>query len=172
VAKIVLPGDDDVDITDFVDNGGGYEGNDSNEGNESDDDDKKGNDSNEGNESDDDDKKDDGYNNATKEVILDCAARTQCKAPPSANLADSPHSCWGCNKKIHSSILCGESILNLLSKISSYIGRSLSNGRLIQEDDNNETRAICFKCIDLLLEARKLEEAQKLNARISDMIAI
>jgi hypothetical protein len=135
VAKIVLPGDDDVDITDFVDNGGGYE---------------EGNDSNEGNESDDDNNKDDGYNNATKEVILDCAAGTQCKAPPSANLADSPHSCWGCNKKIHSSILCGESILNLLSKKSSYIGRSLSNGRLIQEDDNNETRALCFTCIHLL----------------------
>ena len=135
VAKIVLPGDDDdVDITDFVDNAGGYEGNDSNEGNESDD----------------DDKKDDGYKNATKEVILDCAAGTQCKAPPSANLADSPHSCWGCNKKIHSSILCGESILNLLSKSSSYIGRSLSNGHLIQEDDNNETRALGFTCIHLL----------------------
>jgi len=98
VAKIVH-GDDDVDITDFVDNGGGYEGNDRDEGNESDD----------------DDKKDDDNNNATKEVILDCAAGTQCKAPPSANLADSPHSCWGCNKKIHSSLLCGEPILNLLS---------------------------------------------------------
>jgi hypothetical protein len=135
VAKFVLPGDDDVDITDFVDNGGGYEGNDSNEGNESDD----------------DDKKDDGYKNATKEVILDCAAGTQYKAPPSANLADSPHSCWGCNKKIHSSIWCGESILNLLSKSLSYIGRSLSNGRLIQEDDNNETRALCFtEHIDML----------------------
>ncbi len=41
MAKIVLPGDDDVDITNFVDNGGGYESNDSNEGNESDDNDKK-----------------------------------------------------------------------------------------------------------------------------------
>jgi len=103
---------DDVDITDFVDNGRGYEGNNSNKGNESDDDDKKA----------------DGYNNYTKEVIVDCAAGTQCKAPPSANLEDSPHSCWGCNKKIHSSLLCGESILNLLSNNPSYIGRSLSNG--------------------------------------------
>jgi len=131
VATIVLHGDDDVDITDFIDNGRGYEGNNSDEGNESDD----------------NDKKDDGYNNSTKEVIVDCAAGTQCKAPPSANLEDSPHSCWGCNKKIHSSLLCGESILNLLLNNPSYIGRSLSNGRLIQEDDNNETRALCFKCI-------------------------
>jgi len=101
-----------------------------------------------------------------------CAAGTQCKAPPSANIADSPHSCWGCNKKIHSSLWCGESILNLLSKNPSYTCRSLSNGHLIQEDDNNETRAICFTCIALLLEACKLEEAQKLNARISDMLAV
>jgi len=129
VAKIVLPGDDDVDITYFDNICGGYEGNDSNEGNER---------------SDDNDKKDDGYNNATKEVILDCAAGTQCKAPPSANLADSPHLCWGCNKKIHSSLLCVESILNLLSDNPSYIGRSLSNGHLIQEEDNNETHALCF----------------------------
>jgi hypothetical protein len=48
----------------------------------------------------------------------------------------------------------------------------ISNGRLIQEDDNNETRALCFKCIALLLEALKFEEAQKLNARISDMLAV
>jgi hypothetical protein len=52
------------------------------------------------------------------------------------------------------------------------MGVSLSNGRLIQEDDNNETRAICFTCIALLsLEARTLEEAQKLKTRISDMLA-
>jgi len=48
---------------------------------------------------------------------------------------------------------------------------SLSNGRHSQEDDNNETRALCFTCIAPLLEARTLEEAQKLNARISDMLA-
>jgi len=48
VAKIVH-GDDDVDITDFVDSGGGYEGNDRDKGNESDD----------------DNKKDDGYKNTT-----------------------------------------------------------------------------------------------------------
>jgi hypothetical protein len=52
------------------------------------------------------------------------------------------------------------------------MGMSLSNGHLIQEDDNNETRALCFTCIALLLEARKFEEAQKLNARISDMLAV
>jgi hypothetical protein len=70
--------------------------------------------------------------------------------------------------------LCGESILNLLSNNPSYtyIGRSLSNGHLIQEDDKNESPALCFKCIALLLEAHKFEEAQKLKARISDMLAV
>jgi hypothetical protein len=62
--------------------------------------------------------------------------------------------------------------LNLLSNNPSYIGKSLSNGHLIQEDDNNETRALCFTCIALLLEVRKLEAAQKLNARISDMLVV
>jgi len=57
----------------------------------------------------------------TKTPHCGCAAGTQCKAPPSANLADSPHLCWGCKKKIHSSLFCGESILNLLSKNPSYI---------------------------------------------------
>jgi len=52
------------------------------------------------------------------------------------------------------------------------MGMSLSNGRLIQEDDNNETCEICFTCIaPLSLEAHTLKEAQKLKARISDMFA-
>ena len=51
----------------------------------------------------------------TQTPYCGCAAGTQCKAPPSANLADSPHSCWGCNKKIHSSLFCGDSILNTLN---------------------------------------------------------
>jgi len=70
-----------------------------------------GNDRDEGNEIDDDDKKGDGCNDVTED-------------------ADSPHSCWGCNKKIHSSLLCGDSILNLLSNNPSFIGVSLNNGRL------------------------------------------
>jgi len=48
----------------------------------------------------------------------------------------------------------------------------LSNGRFIQEVDNNETHVLCFKYIALLLEASKVEEAQKLNAPISDMLAV
>jgi hypothetical protein len=77
--------------------------------------------SKESNKDDDDDKNDDGCNDATDDVILDCAAGTQCKAPSGANVADSPHSCWGCNKKLHSSVLCGDSILNVLSNNPSFM---------------------------------------------------
>ena len=111
---------DDGDQCDFVDNG-------RNEGNNSD----------EGNEDDDNDKNGDGCNDITEDEILVCAAGNQCKAPSGANLADSPHSCWGCNKKIHSSVLCGDFILNLLSNNPSFIGMSLNNGCIIQQDDNN-----------------------------------
>ena len=79
------------------------------------------NNSKESNEDDDDDKNDNGCNDATDDVILDCAAGTQCKALSGANVADSPHSCWGCNKKLHSSVLCGDSILNLLSNNPSFM---------------------------------------------------
>jgi hypothetical protein len=88
-------------------------------------------------------------------VILDCAAETQCKAPSGANIAESPHSCWSCNKKIHSSVLCGDSILNLLSNNPSFIGMSLNNGRIIEQDDNNETRTLCFICIAPMLGLMK-----------------
>jgi hypothetical protein len=106
-----------------------------------------GNDSKEGHEDDEDDKNGDGCNDATDDVIFDCAAGTQSKAPSGANLADSPLSCWGCNKKLHSSVLCGDSILNLLSNNPSFIGMSLNNGRIIELDDNNETRTLCCICI-------------------------
>ena len=83
-------GDDNKDGGNDNDYNNDY-GNDENEGND-------GNDSNKGNDGD-DDKDGDNGNDATDFVILDCAAGTQCKAPFGANLADSPHSCWGCNKK-------------------------------------------------------------------------
>jgi len=102
-------------------------------------------------------------------VILDCAAGTLCKAPSGANLAESPHSCWGCSKKIHSSVLCGDSILNLLSNNPSFIGISLNNVRIIEQDDNNETCALCFRCIALLLGFPIA--ARTVEARIASMLA-
>ena len=90
-------GDDDKDDGDGNDDCGNDYGVDGNEGNDS-----------SGN------KDSVNGNDASNDVILDCAAGTQCKAPSGANLADLPHSCWVCNKKIHSSVLCGDSILNLL----------------------------------------------------------
>ena len=137
----IVHGDDGDQECDFVDNGHflgnddddkgkhGNESDNSKEGNKDDDDDKNdkekhGNESNgsaEGNEDDDDEKNGDDCNDVTNDVILDCAAGTLCKAPSGANLAESPHSCWGCNKKIHSSVLCGDSILNLLSNNPSFM---------------------------------------------------
>jgi len=106
VATIVDGNDGDqgefVDGNDDDDKGKhGNESNDSKEGNKDDDDDKndKGNHRNEsngikeGNEDDDDKKNGDDCNDATNNVVLDCAAGTICKAPSGANLAESPHSC-------------------------------------------------------------------------------
>jgi hypothetical protein len=134
-----------------------------NQGNES-------NGSKEGNEDDDDKKNGDDCNeDATNDVILDCAAGTLCKAPSGANLAESPHSCWGCNKKIHSSVLRGDSILNLLSNHPSFIGMSLNNERIIEQDDNNKTRALCFTCIAPL--SGFPIAAHTVEARIASMLA-
>ena len=155
----------------------GNESNDSKEGNKDDDNDKNdkgnhGNESNgskEGNKDDDDEKNGDDCNYATNDVILDCAAGTLCRAPSGANLAESPHSCWGCNKQIRSSVLCGDSILNLLSNHPSFIGTSLNNGRIIEQDDNNKTRTLCFTCIDPL--SGFLIAAPTLEVRKASMLA-
>jgi hypothetical protein len=91
----IVHGDDGDQECDFVDNGH-FVGNDDDDkgkhGNE-------GNDSEDGHEDDEDNKNGDGCDDATNNVILDCAAGTQCKAPSGANLTDSPHLCWGCNKR-------------------------------------------------------------------------
>ncbi len=100
---------------------------------------------------------------------LDCAAGTQCKAPSGENLAESPHSCWGCNKKIHSSVLCGDYILNLLSVNPSFIGMLLNNECIIEQDDNNEARALCFRCFAPLLGFPIA--ARTVEARIASMLA-
>jgi len=53
----------------------------------------------------------------------------------------------GLQQEVHSSVLCGDSLLNLLSNNPSFIGMSLNNRCIIKQDDNNETRALCFRCI-------------------------
>ena len=39
-------------------------------------------------------------------LIPECAAGKKCRAPTESQLADSPHNCWGCIKKIHSALQC------------------------------------------------------------------
>ena len=46
----------------------------------------------------------------TSPSIDECAAGTACTAPSSVDLATSPHRCWGCGLRVHSSVLCGKSL--------------------------------------------------------------
>ena len=48
------------------------------------------------------------------------------------------------NKKIHSVLLCGSSMSDLIVNNPSAVSISLHNGNIIAVDDNNETRAICL----------------------------
>jgi hypothetical protein len=59
--------------------------------------------------------------------------------------------------------------LNLLSNNPSFIGTSLNNGRNIEQDDNNKTRALCFTCIASL--AGFPVAAHTLEARKASMVA-
>jgi hypothetical protein len=79
--------------------------------------------------------------------IPECAARNNCCAPTEFKLANSSHHCWGCNKKIHSALLCGSSMSDLIVNNPSAVSISLHNGNIIAVGDDNETRAICFRCL-------------------------
>ncbi len=80
-------------------------------------------------------------------LMPECAAGKKCCAPTESRLANSPHNCWGCKKKIHSALQCGSSISDLIFKNPPVVGMSLNNGNIIEEGDNNKTRAICFTCL-------------------------
>ena len=55
----------------------------------------------------------------------ECAAGKKCPAPTESGHANSPYNCWGCNKKIHSALLCGSSISDLIFKNPSVAGMRL-----------------------------------------------
>ena len=83
-------------------------------------------------------------------LMPECAARKMCRAPTELQPANSSHHCWGCNKKIYSALQCGSSVSDLIFRIPSVVSMSLNNGNIIEEGDDNETRAICFVCLDPL----------------------
>ena len=82
-------------------------------------------------------------------LMLECVAGTMCRAPTDSIFSSSPHNCWCCNKKIHSALQCESSVSEMIVKNPSVVGMSLNNGYIIEEGDDNETRAICFACLGL-----------------------
>ena len=83
----------------------------------------------------------------TSRPIPECAAGKNCQAPTELQLANSSHHCWGCNKKIHSALLSGSSMSDLIVNNPSAVGISLHNSNIIAVGDDNKTRAICFTCL-------------------------
>ena len=77
----------------------------------------------------------------------ECAAGKMCRVPTELQLANSSHHCWGCNKKIHSALLCGSLMSDLIFNNPSVDGMSFNNGNIIEECNDNKTQAICFTCL-------------------------
>lgn len=81
-----------------------------------------------------------------------CAAGKACRAHHGANIADSGHQCLECGQKIHSALLCGMSISQIVTKyphLSGHKLRSSRNDRRIVEDNNDEDmNGVCFTCIE------------------------
>jgi hypothetical protein len=85
----------------------------------------------------------------------ECAAGAACTAPQGrADLFGCTHRCWGCEGRVHSSILCGMSLDNLLSVHPRLIGCHLPNSNLMAENSDNEMRCICHSCISNVLAAQ------------------
>jgi hypothetical protein len=83
-----------------------------------------------------------------------CAAGTACTSPQGPeNLSGCIHRCWGCGGRVHSLLLCGMSLERLLYDNPLLIGHQLPNGKIMEEDSDNETRCICHSCISNLLAA-------------------
>jgi hypothetical protein len=80
-----------------------------------------------------------------------CAAGNACKAHPGADLAASSHHCVGCCFKVHSAVLCGATLDEVVVNYPHLVGRQLSGGRVIAKGaDDNEIRCLCFSCIEYM----------------------
>jgi hypothetical protein len=76
-----------------------------------------------------------------------CAAGTMCCAPSDAILANSIHTCWSCSKEVHSALLCGSSLSEMIISNPSVVGIKLTNGHFIDKDNDSKTRTICSTCM-------------------------
>ena len=114
-----------------------------------------------------------GQNVSRAEVTVEneCAAGASCKSP-NPNVF-GPHKCYGCKKKIHSHILCGKTVEAFLSEYPNLVGRKFPSGDLIDIDDNNETRTVCFTCITQILSSSIAAGIPNENySRAEDFIAL
>jgi len=80
-----------------------------------------------------------------------CAAGDACKAPPGANLEGSSHHCKACGLKIHSALLCGMNIDEVIQKHPDLVGRKLLGDRMIVQANDNEMHCICFTCLEKMI---------------------
>ena len=86
-----------------------------------------------------------------KKAHVSCAAGFACKAPESADLDGSSHSCCGCGQKVHSALWCGKSLATLLNEQPYLVGRALPSGRVLHcMGADNEMHCVCFTCIGKL----------------------
>jgi hypothetical protein len=98
-------------------------------------------------------------NEQEKIPLCKCATGMACTAPNTADLAASTHRCWGCGLRVHSSILCGKSLKDLLIDQPCLVGRPLPGGRVISEGADNETHCMCFTCIGKMKTAECVDVA-------------
>jgi hypothetical protein len=80
-----------------------------------------------------------------------CAAGEACRAHDGATIANSGHRCLECGQKIHSALLCGMSLSQIVTTyphLRHHVLRSSRNDRCIGEDNADEVNGVCFTCIE------------------------
>ena len=78
-----------------------------------------------------------------------CAVGSFCRSTtPNENFG---HDCYGCKKRLHSSVLCGMNLEGFISKYPQVVGVTLPSGVVIQNDNDNEEKAVCQTCINKIL---------------------
>ncbi len=69
-----------------------------------------------------------------------------------ADLSRSILCCWGCGLRVHSSLSCGNSLVNILKDYPSLIGCPLPNKNIISADSENGMHCICHTCIQTVVD--------------------
>jgi hypothetical protein len=94
-----------------------------------------------------------GRSTTNSEALLcQCAAGEACQAPPNADLAKSPHRCWGCRLRVHSIIFCAMSFEAPIIDKPYLVGRLLPSSRTFAEGADNKMHCMCFTCFGKMTE--------------------